>query len=185
MARPNIGQCVSAGLDVFKKNPITYVLGWLVLAAVNSMTFGILIGPLMVGYFRMVKIDAEGGKAQIGDLFKGFEDISAGMVAGIISMLAIGIGSLFCILPGLVAAPLLPVSLYLVSEGEKDGVKAVTRAWKAISGNLVEAVVYMLVFAVMAFAGILLCCIGLFVTVPISVTGQYFLAKQLTDDGAI
>jgi uncharacterized membrane protein len=185
MARPNIGQCMSLGFEVFKKNPVTFVTGWLILAAVNSMTFGILIGPLMVGYFRMVKIDASGGKAQIGDLFKGFEDISAGLVAGIISMLAIGIGSLCCLLPGVVAAPLLPVSLYLVAEGEKDGVKAITRAWKAISGNLVDAVVFTLVFALMAFAGFLLCCVGLFVTVPISVNGQYWLAKQLTDDGTI
>jgi len=185
MARPNIGECVSSSFEIFKKNAITYVIAWLLLTVVNSMTFGILIGPLLVGYFRMVKTDASGGKAQIGDLFKGFDNLSAGLVAGIISALAIGVGGFCCILPGLVAAPLLPVSLYLVSEGENDGVNAVKRAWQAISRNLVESVVYMLLLTALAFAGVLACCIGLFVTLPISFIAQYMLARQLTDGGAV
>lgn len=185
MARPNIGQCISSGLEIFKKNPITYVLAWLILAVVNGMAFGLLLGPLMVGYFRMVKIDAAGGKAEIGDLFKGFDDLSAGMVAGLISLLAIGFGSIFCVLPGLVAAPLLPVSIYLVAEGEKDGVNAIKRAWHAISANLVEAVVYMLLLAILMFVGFFVCCVGAFATVPLGVIGQYWLAKQLTDDGTV
>lgn len=185
MARPDIGQCVSSGFDIFKKNALNYVIAWLILGVVNSMTFGILIGPLMVGYFRMVKIDASGGKAQIGDVFKGFDDLSAGLVAGIISLVAIGVGSMLCILPGLVAAPLLPISLYLVAEGEKDGVNAIKRAWHAMSTNLVESVVYMLILCLIAFIGVLLCCVGLFVTVPIGVIGQYWLAKQLTNDGTV
>jgi uncharacterized membrane protein len=185
MARPDIGQCVSSGFEIFKKNALTYVIAWLVLGVANGMTLGILFGPLMVGYFRMIKIDTSGGKAQIGDLFKGFEDLSAGLVAGIISLLAIGIGSVFCILPGLVAAPILPVSLYLVAEGEKDGVNAIKRAWHAVSNNLVESVIYMLLLGAVGFVGFLLCCIGLFVTVPISVIGQYWLAKQLTNDGTV
>jgi uncharacterized membrane protein len=185
MARPDIGKCVSSGFEIFKKNPITYVIAWLVLAIVNGMTFGILIGPLMVGYFRMVKIDISGGKAQIGDLFKGFEDLSAGLVAGLISLLAIGIGTMFCVLPGLVAAPLLPVSLYLVAEGEKDGVNAIKRAWHAVSKNLVESVLYMLILGLIAFVGFFLCCVGMFITVPISIIGQFVLAKQISDDGTV
>jgi uncharacterized membrane protein len=185
MARPDIGQCVSSGFEIFKKNALTYVIAWLLLGVINGMTLGILIGPLMVGYFRMVKIDASGGKAQIGDLFKGFDDLSAGLVAGLISLVAIGVGSVLCILPGLVAAPLLPISLYLVSEGEKDGVNAVKRAWHAMSANVVEAVVYMLILSLIAFVGIFLCCVGIFVTLPIGVIGQYWLAKQLTDDGTV
>lgn len=185
MARPDIGQCITSGLEIFKKNTITYVVAWLVLTAVNSMTFGILIGPLLVGYFRMVKMDAAGGKAQIGDLFKGFDDLSAALVAGLIAIMTIGIGSIFCVIPGLVAAPLLPLSLYLVAEGEKDGVNAIKRAWHAMSKNLVESVVYMLILGIIMFIGVLLCCVGLFVTVPLGVIGQYWLAKQLTDDGTV
>jgi uncharacterized membrane protein len=72
-----------------------------------------------------------------------------------------------------------------VPEGEKDGVNAVKRAWHAMSTHVVEAVVYMLILSVIAFVGILLCCVGIFVTVPIGVIGQYWLAKQLTNDGTI
>lgn len=185
MARPDIGSCISSGFEIFKRNPLTYVVAWLVLTIVNAATFGILIGPLLVGYFRMVKIDAAGGKASIGDLFKGFDSLSPGLVAGIVSLVVIGVGSMLCVLPGLVAAPLLPLSLYLVAEGEEDGVNAIKRAWHVMSPHIVESVVYMLILSVIAFAGVLMCCVGLFVTVPISVIGQYFLARQLTDDGTV
>ena len=185
MPRPDIGSCLSSSFEIFKKNPLTYVLAWLILAIVNAATFGILIGPLIVGYFRMVKIDAAGGKASISDLFKGFDSLSPGLVAGIVSLVVIGVGSMLCVLPGLVAAPLLPLSLYLVAEGEEDGINAIKRAWHAMSAHIVEAVVYMLILSIIAFAGVLMCCVGLFVTVPISFIGQYWLARQMTADGTI
>lgn len=185
MARPDVSKILSSSFEIFKKNPLTYVIAWILLTIVNACTFGILFGPLLVGYFRMVKIDADGGKASIGDLFKGFDSLAPGLVAGLLSLVIIGVGSMLCVLPGLVAAPLLPLSLYLVAEGEQDGVNALKRAWHAMSPHIIESVVYMLILGIIAFAGMLLCCIGLFVTIPIGFIGQYWLARQLTNDGAV
>ena len=185
MAAPNIGGSITAGIDGLKKNPITYVIGFLLLGIVNAMTFGLLLGPLMVGYFRMAKIDDEGGKAQIGDLFKGFDDLVPGLVAGILSSVIVFVGTLLCIIPGALVSPIIPTSLYLVATGEKDGVKAVTRAWKAISKHLIESFACGLVLNIIGAVGMVLCCVGLFVTLPITLIGNYHMAKQLTDGGTI
>ncbi len=185
MATPNIGECVSLGFEGLKKNPLTYILGFLLLTIINSMTFGILLGPLWVGYLKMVKIDDEGGRAKIGDLFKGFDDFIPALVAGIVSSLIIFAGTILCIIPGIIVAPILPISLYLVANGEKDGVKAVTRAWKALSANLVQAFLGSLVLSVIGMLGFVLCCIGIVLTIPITFIGNYHMAKQLTDDGTV
>ncbi len=185
MAAPKIGECVTAGIDGLKKNPITYVVGFLLLAVVNGMTFSFLLGPLWVGYIRMIKTDDEGGKAQIGDLFKGFDDLVPGLVAGILSSVIVFAATLLCIIPGLLVAPIIPTSLYLVATGEKDGVNAVKRAWKAISNNLIESVVCGLVLNVVGMVGFMLCCVGVFFTLPIMFIGNYHMAKQLTNGGTI
>jgi uncharacterized membrane protein len=185
MAAPKIGECLSAGIDGLKKNPIAYIVGFLMLAAVNAMTFSLLLGPLWVGYMRMVKIDDEGGKAEIGDLFKGFDDLVPALVAGILSSVIVFAGTMLCIVPGILVAPIIPTSLYLVATGEKDGVNAVKRAWKAISKNLIESFACGLVLNVVGMVGFMLCCVGIFVTLPITFIGNYHMAKQLTDGGTI
>jgi len=183
MAAPKIGECVTAGIDGLKKNPIAYIVGFLLLAVVNGMTFSLLLGPLWVGYIRMVKIDDEGGKAEIGDLFKGFDDLVPALVAGILSCVIVFAGTLLCISPGILVSPIIPTSLYLVATGEKDGVNAVKRAWNAISKNLLESVACGLVLNVVGVIGFMLCCVGLFFTMPIAFIGNYHMAKQLTDGG--
>ena len=185
MAAPKIGECVSAGLEGLKKNPITYIVGFLLLAVINAMTFSLLLGPLVVGYMRMAKIDDEGGKAEIGDLFKGFDDLVPALVAGLLSSVIIFAGTMLCIIPGLLVAPILPISLYLVATGEKDGVIAVKRAWKAISNNLIESFACGLVLNVVGIMGLVVCCVGALVTLPITFIGNYHMAKQLTDGGTI
>jgi uncharacterized membrane protein len=79
---------------------------------------------------------------------------------------------------------LVPVATYLVAVGEKDGIKAISRAWDAVKANLLSAFFCGLVLAIIGSLGGLLCGIGIILTLPIAFIGSYHMAKQLTDGGA-
>jgi uncharacterized membrane protein len=81
---------------------------------------------------------------------------------------------------------MLPTAAYLVACGEKDGIAAIKRAWELVKGNLLGAFLCMLVLGIIGNLGVLLCVVGLVVTLPIAFIGTYHMAKQLAgDDGAM
>nr|WP_315487953.1 hypothetical protein [uncultured Rhodoferax sp.] len=183
MAAPDIGTCVSAGFNGLKKDPVTHIVTTLLIGIVGSVTAGLLTGPMMVGYMRMIKREDEGVKAEIADVFKGFDDFVPALLAVLLSSIVVGIGFMFCILPGLLIMALVPVATYLVAVGEKDGINAIKRAWDAVKANLMGAFFCGLVLAIVGSLGSFLCGVGIIFTLPIAFIGSYHMAKQLTDGG--
>jgi len=185
MAAPDIGTCVSAGINGLKKDPVTHIVSALLIGIVGGATAGLLTGPMMVGYMRMIKREEEGGKAEIADVFKGFDDFVPALLAVLISSIIVGIGFMFCVIPGLLIMALVPTAAYLVAVGEKDGINAIKRAFEAIKANLLGSVFCALVLGIVGSIGGLLCGIGMILTLPIAFIGMYHMAKQLTDGGAV
>jgi uncharacterized membrane protein len=183
MAAPDIGACLSAGIAGLKKDPVTHIVAVLLVGIVGYISAGILSGPMMVGYMRMVKIEDEGGKAEIGDVFKGFDDFVPALIAVFLGSIAVVIGFMLCFLPGLLIAALVPTAAYLVAVGEKDGINALKVAWKVVTGNLLSSCLCAIVLIIIGSLGAILCGIGVFITLPIAYIGMYHMAKQLTDGG--
>ena len=184
MAAPHISACVSAGFSALKKNPVTHIVATLLVAFISSVGFGLLTGPMIVGYMRLIKIEDEGGEAGIADVFKGFDDFVPALLAILVGSIIVAIGYVLCILPGLLLMAILPTAAYLVACGEKDGIAALKRAWAAVKANLVGAFLCMLVLGILGYLGLVLCIVGVIVTMPIAFVGSYHMAKQLTDGGA-
>lgn len=185
MAAPDISTCVSAGFAGFKQDPVTHIVATLLVIFISGVGFGLLSGPMMVGYMRMVKIQDEGGKAEIADVFKGFEDFVPALVAVLVGSIIVSIGYLLCILPGLLLMAIVPTAAYLVATGEKDGIQALQRAWNTVKDNLLGAFLCMLVLGIIGNLGLILCFVGIIITLPIAFIGSYHMAKQLTDGGTV
>lgn len=184
MAAPDVGACVSAGYNGFKKDPVTHIVATLLVIIIGNVSAGLLLGPMIVGYMRLIKIQEDGGTPQIGDVFKGFDDFVPALLAGLVSGILVAIGFMLCILPGLLIMAILPTATYLVAVGEKDGINAIKRAWVVVKQNLLGAFLCSLVLGILGQVGVILCFIGLLLTLPISFIGMYQMAKQLTDGGA-
>jgi uncharacterized membrane protein len=184
MAAPDIGTCVSAGINGLKKDPVTHIVTSLLIGIVGGVSAGLLSGPMIVGYMRMIKREDEGTKAEIADVFKGFDDFVPALLAVLVSSIIVGIGFMLCFIPGLLIMALVPTAAYLVAVGEKDGINAIKRAWDAVKANLLSSVFCALVLGIVGSIGGLLCGIGMILTLPIAFIGMYHMAKQLTDGGA-
>lgn len=185
MAAPDISACVSAGFSGFKKNPVTHIVSTLLVLFISGVGFGLLTGPMVVGYMRMIKTEDEGGNIEIADVFKGFDSFVPALLAVLVGSIIVSIGYMLCILPGLLLMAIIPTAAYLVAVGENDGVKALQRAWTAVKGNLLGAFLCMLVLSIIGNIGLILCFVGVILTMPIAFIGSYVMAKQLTDGGTV
>lgn len=166
-----------------KDNPVNHIVASLLVVFISSVGFGLLTGPMMVGYMKMIKIEDEGGKAEIADVFKGFDDFLPALIAVLVGSIIVAIGYMFCILPGLLLMAIVPTAAYLVACGEKDGINALKRAWEAVKPNLLSAFFCMLVLGILGNLGLILCFVGVIFTLPIAFIGSYHMAKQLTNGG--
>lgn len=182
MASVDLGSALSSGVNAFKANAVNHIIVFIVFVLVTNFTFGLLIGPMMVGYFKYIAKEDAGGKAEIGDLFKGFENFVPALVAGIVGIIVIMIGTFLCIIPGLLIAPLLPVAMLLVARGETDGIQALQKGWAFLKPNLLMAAIAMLVIQIVGQIGVIACFVGLLITAPIAMIASFHLAKQLIGD---
>jgi uncharacterized membrane protein len=185
MAAPDISVCVSTGFSRFKQNPVTHIVATLLVIFISGIGFGLLTGPMLVGYMRMLKGEDEGRKPEIADVFKGFDDFVPALLAVLVGSIIVSIGYMLCILPGMLLMAIIPTAAYVVATGEKDGIAALKSAWTAVKGNLLGAFLCMLVLGIIGNLGLILCFVGVFVTLPIAFIGSYQMAKQLTDGGAL
>lgn len=183
MASIDIGATLSKSIARLKANPGFHIISCLLVAIIGGAVFNLLYGPMLVGYFRALEKEDRGEKPEIGDVFKGFDDFVPALIAGVVGGIVVGIGIMLCIIPGLLIMPLYPLALYFVAcKGEKDGINALKRAWPLVKASLVPAALAALVVGLVGYLGIILCIIGVIVTMPIAMIGFYTIAKQLAAD---
>lgn len=176
----SLGQVISSTFADLKSNFLTHVIATLLTSVIGGFAFGLLVAPLQVGYMKLEGKIQNGESVTFTDIFKGFDHFVPALVAFLISAVITGIGLVFCIIPGLLLMPLIPLSLYLVAQGEKDGVQAVQLAWSHLKRNLLMAMITMIVLSALGSLGIIFCFVGIFLTLPVVYIGSYHMAKALT-----
>lgn len=127
-----------------------------------------LYGPLMLGYYKMVHCAVAGHRVEFRDLFYGFSRFWPAFLAYFVIALFTAIGMLFCIIPGmLVTLVYLPVYL-IILDGEDDFWKAMESSRKMVMDNFSQWLKLGVVLFLLNLAGMLLCCVGILVTAPMT-----------------
>jgi uncharacterized membrane protein len=133
---------------------ITYI-GWLV------------VGHLMVGMSIWSLNVARGREFKIEDLFGGFKEFVAPLVINILVGIAVFIGLLFLIVPGIVIGLGLSMSYFIVGDNPKiDGVEAMKQSWAMMRGNKTRLFGLYLQFFLLGLLCILTLGIGFFFLIP-------------------
>jgi uncharacterized membrane protein len=143
---------------------------------VSAPVYTILIGGLFKYYLKLIR----GENATVGDAFAGFGP-SAGqlLLLGLVQCVLVDAGFLLCIVPGIY----LSVSWYLATPlvidrqlGFWDAMelsrKVVSKHWFVVFGLL-------LVVGLITACGILACCIGIFVSIPIGLVAMMYAYEDI------
>lgn len=155
---------VSFGLSIFG----SYVFDSIIMSMLWNVVTTVVSLILALGLIRAALAVVDGRTPEVGMLFEtdGFVPY---LVASILVGLAVGVGLLLCIVPGLILAFLLAFYGYAIVDGRTDdGVEAMKISWQLVSSNVGSLLLLFVLVVAINFVGMLLCGLGLFVTYPLT-----------------
>lgn len=156
---------------------------FLVLMAVASSTSLlelIIVGPLTFGFYLYVACNIDTGVNNLNLLFKGFERFTDTLVAGLLMSLAVGIGFILLIVPGIIVSCGLALTFFImVDEPQISGIDALQKSWNMMQGHKWELFCLWIRFIGWILLSILTCGIGFIFLEPYMVAATQNFYRKL------
>jgi hypothetical protein len=158
------------------------VLGWLVTVGLAFVPIlGWIVGFVLLGgldYMFIRRIRGE--TVQVGDVFDGFNlafmDLA---MAGLVKWLLTTLGLILCILPGIYLAVGYVFALPLVIDKKMEFWTAMEVSRRVVHTQWWSTFALVIVLALVAFAGFLLCGVGALITIPLSSASFMYVYEDL------
>ncbi len=133
---------------------------------------------VQAAYARAGLAVTEGRKIELGELLT-FDRIGRIIGAGILLGIATFIGLLLCILPGLLVAFFGSFFVYFILDQNLGAIDALKASFNFVKDNFGNLLLLLLLTMIAIFVGALLCGLGLFVAIPVTVIAQAYAYKVL------
>lgn len=148
-------------------------------ASSTSILELVLVGPLTFGYILYLACNVDTNTNNFNLLFKGFERFVDTMVAGLLISLAVGIGTIFLIVPGIIVACGFGMTYFImIDDPNISGIDAMSESWNMMNGHKWDFFCLNFRFIGWALLCLLTCGIGfLFLEPYITVTQMNFYRK--------
>ena len=182
----DIGSAISRGWALVRDNLVTLVgatlLAWLVTIGLAFVpVLGWIVGFILLGgldYMLLRRIRGE--DVQIGDLFAGFNRAFLDLtMAGLVKWLLTSLGLLLCILPGIYLAVGYVFALPLVIDKQMDFWTAMEVSRRVVHQHWWSIFALVIVLALVALAGFVLCGVGALISVPVASAALMFVYEDL------
>ncbi len=123
---------------------------------------------------------ARGEKTTIGQFFGGGRFMGKIFVGGFCQQIAVGIASLFCLVPGVILGLGLSMWTFLVVDRNMGGVDALKESWEITKGHKMTLFLLILLQFLVILAGELVCGLGALVAQPIVLVSNAFAYMRLS-----
>jgi hypothetical protein len=139
----------------------------------------IVSGPIyavfMAGLFKYYLKLIRGESAGIGDAFSGFgPSIGQLVLLGLVMNTLVMIGYVLCLVPGIYLAVAWFFSMPLVIDRQMGFWQAMELSRKMVNKHWFLMFAFLLVYGLLSMAGLIACCIGIFVTLPIGLAALMY-----------
>lgn len=95
----------------------------------------LVLGPVTFGWYYVFLKAARDDAPETGDILQGFRDYVNVVIANLLMTVAIGIGFLLLIIPGVILACRLVLTPYLVMDRKIPAVDALKESWRLTTGH--------------------------------------------------
>lgn len=153
-----------------------------------SSLFGLLITPLFVGLIYISHKANTNQTISFSDLFYAYKNNFVNvLIYGLITGIITSVGLALCVLPGLLILPLFLIGYPIILFENASATEALSKSFNIAKENYGTFIGVAVLSALISFAGIILCGIGLIATAPFYLTAAYStylafagLPKQIT-----
>lgn len=157
---------------------------WLIMLTWNILTTVVSL-ILAMGLIRAALAVVDGRTPEVGMLFQ-TEGFVPYLVASILVGLAVGVGFLLCIIPGLILAFLFAFYGYAIVDGRTDdGIEAMKMSWQLVSANVGSLLLLFLLVLLINLLAV--CSFGLLfvVTYPITAIAVAYAWRRLSGGSVV
>lgn len=157
---------LGAGWRLVQRDLGTYVLMTLVFVLINSVPF--IQGALIAGFHIFTMKKLMGRRTEFADLFTGFNFFVPTLLASLVIALFTFLGTLACIIPGLVIAAMYKFTYLFIVDKRMDFWPAMQASHAIVRQDYFGFTMFLLASALVNLLGVLCCVVGLFVTIPMT-----------------
>lgn len=156
------------------------------LLAIPLSVGGVLVSQfLQAGLVRMTVDASRTGVVSFSQLFGGGNGrFLAFLGVSLLNGLAVGLGLLCLVVPGIVLAFGLSLSTYYVVDQELGPIEAMKASWETTMGHKGRIFAFGLLGALVGLAGMMACCVGYFAAAAVVHIGQAVIYLRLSGTAA-
>jgi len=141
-----------------------YILISLIFFLLNSVP--LIQGALIAGFHIYTMKKLMGRRVEFADVFKGFNFFIPTLVASLLICLFTGLGTLLCIIPGLVIAAMYKFTYLFIVDKQMDFWPAMQASHAVVKNDYFGFTMFLLLAVLVNVLGFLCCVVGLLLTVP-------------------
>ena len=182
----DISSALSRGWALVRDNMTVLVgasiLGWLVTVGLAFVpVLGWIVGFVLLGGLDFLILRRlRGEEVKIGDVFDGFNLAFLNLtMAGLVKWLLTTLGLFLCILPGIYLAVGYVFALPLVVDKKMEFWTAMEVSRRVVHAHWWSVFALVIVLALVAFAGFLLCGVGALITIPVASASLMYAYEDL------
>jgi uncharacterized membrane protein len=130
------------------------------------------------GLYKGALAVVDGKPFSMGAMFQGWDKGQVAIAAVLIGV-ATAIGSFLCYVPGLIVGFLMMFTLLFIVDKQMQAIDAIKASFKLVTDNLGQTIVWALLAIVVYVVGLVVCCVGLLVAIPIILIGLAYTYRRL------
>ncbi len=162
------GRWIGEGWALVKQDIANYVLIAVIFTVLNSFVPVILQGPLIAGFHIFTMKKLANRRPEFADLFKGFNFFVPALVASLAIMVFTFLGTLVCIIPGLVVAAMYKFTYLFIVDKRMDFWPAMQASHSIVKQDYFGFTLFLLALFGINILGAICCIVGLLITIPLS-----------------
>lgn len=160
------GRWLSEGWNIVKQDLGGYVVISLIFFLLSSVP--LIQGALIAGFHIHTIKKLSGRRAEFSDLFKGFNFFIPALVASLIIGVFTFLGTLACIIPGLVIAAMYKFTYLFIVDKKMDFWPAMQASHAIVKTDYFGFTMFLILAFLVNVLGFLCLVVGLLVTVPMT-----------------
>lgn len=150
----------------------------LVVLALLYVVFFVYAQVIGAGLIREALGVTQGRAFSTAGVFK-FQNIGNVIVTSLLVGLGTFIGTILCVIPGIIFAFMTMYSLFFVVDKNLSPVDAIKASIDLVKNNVGSTIIWYLVAYVIILVGAVLCGVGLLVAIPVVLVGSAFTYRKL------
>jgi hypothetical protein len=128
---------------------------------------------------------AKGQKVEFGDMLSVTPYLIPALGASLINMLAISVGMVMLIIPGLIVLLMVSFTNFFIVSRNMGAIEAIQASFQTVMQNAGTVILTFLLMSALNLAGLMLCCVGILISGPVTLMMFARLFVDLTETSSV